>query len=204
MLRYWLFVTAEFLTACSHPQATGSRVYLAKGNISLILPDSSLIYSKLFLWGADYHLGSYGEAGAFYHNADSSVRISVYVKAFPDPLQSTVPWHIIADEKRQRQELSARNWGLATIEAYRADSVSRTIEMDYHLAKQQEKGWRGQVSYSKSFTIYGPNRTIDIQLTGPDNALIRQQFAALQASVHVNASYLRAAAKLYPEREYQE
>jgi len=128
------------LASCSQPKTVGKRLFLAKRSISFILPDSSLIYSKPTLWPADYNLGSYGEAGGFYHNQDSSSIVSIYVNAFPDPEQRTVPWRILADEKRRREELLAKSRGLVIIERFAADSIARTVTIDYRMPKRPEKG----------------------------------------------------------------
>jgi hypothetical protein len=203
-MRYSLLLLVLFAVACSQPKPVEKRVYLAKRNISFVLPDSSLVYSKHILWPADFQLGSYGEAGAFYHNIDSSTIVSVYVTAHPNPEQRTLPWRIIADEKRQREELLAKHRGLATIEKFAADSSARTVTIDYHMLKRPEKGWRGQASYEKTFTFYGPQRTIEFWFFAPNNIVNRQAIATACASVRVNPTYLQAGVKPYPAREYRD
>jgi hypothetical protein len=185
------------------PKLAGKRVSLSECNISLILPDSSLTYSKPILWPADYQLGSYGEDGAFYHNRDSSVIVSVYVKVYPNPEQRKLKWQILADEKRRRGDLLAKNRNIAVIERFKTDSVARTIIIDYHIPKRPENGRKGQASYERGFTFYGPQRTIHFWFFGPDNLVYRQAVAAACASVRVNPSYLQASVKPYPAREYQ-
>lgn len=193
------------LFACSSkPEIIGKRVSLAKGNVSFILPDSSLTYSKPILWPADFSLGEYGETGGFYHNRDSSVIVSAYVTAYPNSEQRKVPWRILADEKRQREDLFAKNRNLAVIEQFAADSSAHTISIDYHIPERSEKGWRGQASYEKDFTFYGPQRTVHFWFFAPDNAVNRQAVAAACASVRVNPIYLQASPKPYPSREYQD
>jgi hypothetical protein len=201
-MRYSILLLLLLTVACARPKPVGKRVHLAKGNISFALPDSSLVYSKHILWPADFQLGSYGEAGAFYHNLDSSKIVSVYVTAHPNPDQRTLPWRIIAEEKRRREDLLAKNRGLATIESFTADSTARTIAIGYHILKRPEKGWRGQASYEKTFTFYGPQRTIEFWFFALDNALNRQAIAATCATVRVNPTYLQAGAKPYPAKEY--
>ncbi|MGI4866893.1 MAG: hypothetical protein ACRYFZ_23445 [Janthinobacterium lividum] len=125
--------------------------------------------------------------------------VLIYVKAYPDTLQGRQSWRVIADEKRQRQEFSIKNHGLAVIEKYTADSLSHTVEIDYRIPKSQENGWRRQVSYEKSFTIYGRHRTIEFWFFGPDTSASRERFAFSQASVRVNPIYLQAIAKPYSE-----
>jgi hypothetical protein len=204
-MRYSYFLLILLLTAgCSHPQPVGKRVTLAKGNISFILLDSSLVYSKPVLWPGDYKLSDYGEAGGFYHNQDSSVIVSIYVKAYPDTAHRALLWRVLANEKRQREDFLAKNRGFAIIENFAADSSTRTVRIDYHTVKRSEKGWRGQASYERSFTFYGPQRTINFWFFGPDNAPNRQAIAAACASVHVNPTYLQAGAKPYPAGEYRD
>ena len=186
------------------PKPDGKRVSLSKGNISLILPDSSLIYSKPTLWPADYQLGSYGEDGAFYHKPDSSVIVSIYVQVYPNPEQRKLKWQILADEKRRRGDLLAKNRNLAVIERFKADSIARTIIIDYHIPKRPKKGAQSQAGYGRDFTFYGPQRTIHFWFFGPDNAAYRQAVATACASVRVNPTYLQASVKPYPEREYQD
>jgi hypothetical protein len=191
------------LSCSSNPAIVGKRVYLSKGNVSLVLPDSSLTYSKPILWGADYHLGSYGENGAIYYNRDSSVIASIYIQVYPNPEQRKLTWRIVADEKRRREELLAKNRNLAVIEQFTADSSARTITIDYHMLKQPEKGRLSQASYERDLTFYGPQRTIHFWFSGPDNATYRQAIGAACASVCVNPTYLQASVKPYPSREYQ-
>jgi hypothetical protein len=186
------------------PKPAGKRVSISKGNISLILPDSSLIYSKPILWPADYQLGSYGEDGAFYHSRDSSVITSIYVQVYPNPEQRQLKWQILADEKRRRGDLLAKNRNIAVIEIFEADSIARTITIDYHIPKQPGKRRQSQASYERDFTFYGPQRTIYFWFFGPDKLAHRQATAAACASVRVNPTYLQASVKPYPAREYQD
>jgi hypothetical protein len=203
-MRYSVLLFILFAVACSQPKPAGKRVYLAKGNISFVLPDSTLIYSKPILWPADYKMGSYGEAGALYYSADSSVRISVYVKVYPDPFQRTASWRAISNERSQPQLLSAKNRYLAIIENYKEDSLSRTIEFEYRLNKRQQKNWREQGGYNKILTIYGPQRTVEFCFSGPYNPVSCQSIATTCASLRVNPTYLQAGAKPYPLRAYQD
>ena len=201
MTKFFCFILFG-LVCCSSPKQTGKRVSLARGNVSFILPDSLLIYNKSLLWPGDYALSDYGEDGAFYHNSDSTVTVLVYVKAYPDTLQGRQSWRVIADEKRQRQEFSIKNHGLAVIEKYTADSLSRTVEIDYHIPKRQENNLQSQAKYEKNFTIYGRHRTIEFWFFGPDTPASRERFAFSQASVRVNPIYLQAIAK--PHSEYKD
>lgn len=203
-MRYSILLLALFAVACSQPKSVGKRVFLARGNISFALPDTSLVYSRLILWPGDFKLSDYGEAGGFYHNQDSSAIVSVYAKAYPNPEQRTVSWKTLADEKRQRKELLAKNRDLAVIESYATDSSTRTITIDYRMPKRPEKGWRGQASYEKTLTFYGPQRTVEFWFLAPDNAVNRQAIAVACASVHVNPTYLCASVKPYPSKEYQD
>ena len=196
-----VFIMA-LLPACSLHGPVGKRVTLAKGNVSLILPDSSLSYSKLKRWGPCCSSCSYGETSAFFHNADSSVIVSVYVTAFPDTLQRTLSWHAISNEKRQRSELLAKNMGLAIIEHYTADSVAQTIDIEYHLPKRPELGRRGQASYERSLAFYGPQRTVRFWFFGPDKEAIRQAVSIARTSVRIAPTYLQASIKSYPESQY--
>ncbi|RYH52464.1 MAG: hypothetical protein EON54_14615 [Alcaligenaceae bacterium] len=166
-MRYSILPLVLFAVACSQPEPVGKRVYLAKGNISFVLPDSSLIYGKPTLWPGDYKLSDYGEAGSFYHNQDSSTIASVYIKAYPDLVQQAAPWRMIADEKRQREELLTKNRGLITIERFTADSSSRTVTVDYRVPKRPGKGRRWQASYEKTLSFYGPHRTIKFWFFAP-------------------------------------
>jgi hypothetical protein len=192
------------LTSCSQPKPVGRRVYLAKGNISFVLPADSLVYSQPILYPADYQLGSYGEAGASYYDHDSSAAVTVYVTAYPNPEQRKLPWRTLADEKRRREELIAKNNGWAIIESFSADSSARIVAIDYHMPKRPEKGWQGQASYKKTFSFYGLQRKIEFWFFAPDNAANRQAIAAACATIRVNPTYLRAGAKPYPSREYQD
>ena len=204
MQKLLLIGSLGVLTSCSQPKPTGKRMFLAKGNISFILPDSSLTYSKPILWAADYNMGSYGEAGGFYHNQDSSVIVSVYIKAYPNPEQRTLQWRVLADEKRHREDLAAKSRGLTVIERFAADSTNRTVTIDYHMPKRLEQGWRGQASYEREVTFYGPQRTINFWFFAPNNGLNRQAIAVACASVHVNPTYLWADIKPYPAKEYRD
>ena len=123
---------ALMIVGCTKPPPVGKRVSVAKGNVSFILPDSALLYSKLKPWGPCCSSCSYTETNAFFHNPDSSVITSVSVTAFPDILQRTLPWHAIDNEKQQRSDLLAKSMGLAVIEHYAADSATRTIDIEYH------------------------------------------------------------------------
>jgi len=199
-----LISSLGILPSCSQPEPTGKRMFLAKSNISFVLPDSSLAYSKPILWPADYSMGSYGEAGGFYHNQDSSIIISIYVQVYPNPEQRTLQWRILANEKRHREDLAAKSRGLTIIEHFAADSNKRTVTIDYHMPQRPEKGWRGQASCEREFTFYGPQRTIKFWFFAPNNALNRQAIAAACASVCVDSTYLHAGAKPYPAREYRD
>jgi len=203
-MRYSLPFLILLAVACSQPKPVGKRVHLVKGNISFVLPDSSLRYSNPILWAADYNMGSYGEAGGFYCNQDSSIIVSVYVKVYPNPLQRTAQWKMLADEKHRLEELAAKSRGLAVIEHFASDSSARTVTIDYHMPKRPEKGWRGQASYEKTFTFYGPQRTIEFWFFAPNNTLNRQAITTACASVHVSPTYLQAGAKPYPAREYRD
>lgn len=186
------------------PKPAGKRVSLSKENISLILPDSSLTYSKPILWPVDYQLGSYGEASAFYQNHDSTVIVSIYVTAYPSLEQRKLQWRMLANEKLRRETVLAKNLNLAVIEQFAADSSTRTITIDYHIPRQPKKGRLGQASYEKDLTFYGPQRTIHFWFFGPDDSAYRQAIATACASVRVNPTYLQASVKPYPEREYQD
>lgn len=201
-----LMFFASSLHSCSRTKSavSGKRVTVARGNISFVLPDSSLIYGKLILWSADFNGGEYGEAGAFYHNRDSTTSISVYVKAYPITFQGRLPWRIIADEQEARQMLLAKNHGLAIIEDFKADSLTRTTVISYLLVNQQERGWRGQLRYNKSITIYGRHRIISFWLFGPDSPITRQRFAAAQASIRVAPAYLQGTVAAYQSKAFQD
>ena len=196
------------MAACSSDSAypfnetVGKRVFAAKGNISFVLPDSALVYSKLSRWGPCCSSCDYGETNDLYHNADSSVMVTVYVKAYPDRLQRTLPWRAIADEKRRRYELSAKSMGMAVIEHYATDSIARTIDIEYTLPKRPELGRRGQASYERDLTFYGPQRTVRFWFFGPDKTAIRLAFAKANASVRVDPAYLQEAIKPYSESQY--
>ena len=128
--------------------------------------------------------------------------VSVYVKAYPDALQRTLPWHAIADEKRRRSDLLAKNMGMAVIEDYAADSIKRTIDIEYSLPKRSEPGRRGQASYQRDLTFYGLQRTVRFWFFGPDKTAIRLAVAKASASVRVDPTYLQATIKPYPESQY--
>ena len=197
-----LFFIMALLPACSPHESVGRRITLAKGNVSLILPDSFLFYSKVRRWGPCCSSCSYGEMNAFFHNADSSVIVSVYVTAFPNALQRTLPWHAISNEKRQRSVLRAKNMGLAIIEHYTADSVARTIDIEYHLPKRPGPSRRGQASYERSLAFYGPQRTFRFWFFGPDKEAIRRAFSIARASVRIDPTYLQVSIKSYPESQH--
>lgn len=203
-MRYSVLLLLLLAVACSQPKPVEKRVYLAKENISFVLPDSSLIHSKAILWPSDYELSDYGEAGCFYHSQDSSTIVSVYVEAYPAPAQQAAPWRIIADEKRQRDELLAKNRGLVTIERFTADSSSHTVTVDYRVPKRPGKGRRWQASYEKTLSFYGPHRTVKFWFFAPDNAANRQAIAAACATIRVNPTYLQADAKPYPSKAYRD
>lgn len=203
-MRYSLSLLVLFAVACSQPSPVGKRVFLAKDNISFVLPDSSLIYSKPILWPGDYKLSDYGEAGGFYHNRDSSIIVSVYAKAYPNPAQRAVSWRTLANEEHHRIALLAKSRSLAVIESIVSDSSTRTVTMDYHMPKRAESGRRGQASYEKTLAFYGPQRTINFWFFAPDNAANRKVIAESCASVRVNPTYLQAGAKPYPAREYRD
>lgn len=192
------------LSSCLQPKPIGKRVSLVKDNVSFTLPDSSLIPSKAFLWGTDCQLCSYVEAGGFYHNKDSSVIVSISITAHPNPEQRNLTWRILADEKRQREDIIAKNRDLAVIERFAADSTNRTVTIDYHMPKRLKQGWRGQASYEREFTFYGPQRTIKFWFFAPNNPLNRQAIAAACASVRINPTYLWADIKPYPAKEYRD
>lgn len=178
---------------CSHPTSVvrGKRFSLAKGNIAFVLPDSSLTYSKPLLWGADYNGGEYGETGAFYYNQDSTTIISVYVKACPNAFRGRTPWRIIANEQEARRTVLAKNYGLAVIESYQVDSLTRTIAISYRLANKLAPNRQGRPSYNKRIHVYGHHRDIGFWLSGPDNPTTRQQFVTIQASIRVTPAFLQ-------------
>lgn len=197
-----------FLTACSSDnmysptEPEGKRVYVGKNNISFILPDSSLIYSKSMRWGPCCSGCSYYETNGFFHNRDTSVMVSVTVTAFPNVEQRGLPWYVIANEKQQRYVVSAMNRGTAVIEHYVADSANRTIDIEYRLPKRPEPGRLGQASHARKLTFYGPQRTIQLWFFGPDTEKMRQAIAVTRASVRVDPTYLSETIKPYPESQY--
>lgn len=203
-MHYSVLPLALLTIACSQPKPAGKRVYLAKGNIAFMLPNDSLIYSKPILWPGDYKLSDYGEAGGFYHNQDSSTIVSVYAKAYADPEHEAVSWRMLANEKRQRAELLAKSKNLAVIESFAADGSAHTVTIGYRMPQRSEPGRRVQASYERTFTFYGPQRTIKFWFFAPDNAANREAIAVASASVRVNPTYLQAGAKPYPAKEYQD
>jgi hypothetical protein len=190
----------------------GKRIYIARGNVSFVLPDSTLtkgptlIKGLPLLWPPDSAPdGSYGEAGVFYHNADTTITIHIYVTAMPgNKYYPEPPWRVYANEKRNKSDVMARNMGLAVIERYTADIASRTIESNYHLPKRAGVGRKGQASYQTCLIVYGRFRTIKCQFSAPDNKRSRQELLSIRSSLTVNPAYLSAIAKPYPQREYQD
>ncbi len=193
-----------FFAACSHHGPVGKRVFVAKGSISFVLPDSSLTYSKLSRWGPCCSSCSYDETNGFFHSRDSSIMVSVSVTAFPNSLQRTLRWQLIADEKQQRYVVSAKNRGLAVIECFKADSATRAVELEYRLSKSPEPGRYGQAKYAKSLVYYGPQRTLKLLFSGPDNAAFRQAVANSRRSVRIDSAYLQSAIQPYPQSQYLE
>lgn len=190
---------------CNKPQPVGQRVSIAKGNVSFVLPDTTLIEGKPTLYPADTYNGSYGEAACFYHSPDSTTMLSIYVTAMPaSKYYPPSPWRVYANEKQARYVVNAKNNNLAVIERYIADSTTHAIELDYHLPKRVEYGRRGQASYAISLTFHGHYRRVECHFLAPDNVQNRQILAAIRNSLTVNPAYLSAVAKRYPEREYQD
>jgi hypothetical protein len=186
-------------------QLAGKRVFVAKGNISFTLPDTTLIKGKSILWPSDTRDGSYGEAACFYHSLDSTTMLSVYVTAMPASIYyPALPWRVYADEKQAKYVLAQMTQHMALIEHFVADSSTRTVEIDYHLPKRPEVGRRGVPSYAISLTFHGRYRRIKCHFLAPDNTHSRQMLAAIRNSLMVNPNYLAATAKRYPEMEYQD
>ncbi|NML67497.1 hypothetical protein HHL22_20030 [Hymenobacter sp. RP-2-7] len=204
-----LLVLQICLFACSlTPKPVGKRVYLAKGNISLILPDSSLAYSKPLFFAPDYGPNpDYKETGAHYFSPDSSIRVSVVVRANPTGILVGVPWKLLTNSKniqQYKEELIAKNHGLAIIETQVTDSSTRRLTLTYRLPQQKEAGWRGQASYNSALTIYGDYRIIELYFSAPDTEANRKAIRAASASVIINPNFLKAVAKPYLQREYRD
>jgi hypothetical protein len=203
-MRYFLVLTLLAIS-CSKPKPVGKRVSLAAGNISFILTDTSLTYSKPILWGPDYAPnGDYGEVGAYYFSADSTTRISVYVHAIPTGVLAAAPWHIFTNAEQHVRDLIAKNRGLATVEHVSIDSLTHTVEIDYHTPKRKEIGWRGQASCNKYLVAYGAYRRIDLYFSAPDTEANRTALASTRNSLLINPMYLAAVAKPYPHRGYRD
>jgi hypothetical protein len=210
-----LLCILAILTSCTSEapnNIVGKRVYIAKGNVSFILPDSTLtkgsalIKGLPLLWPPDSAPdGSYGEAGVFYHNEDTTTTIHIYVTAMPgNKYYSEVPWRVYANEKQNKSDVMAKTMGLAVIERYTTDSTSHTIEINYHLPKQAGVGRKVQASYQTSLTVFGRFRTIECHFSAPDNTMSRQELSAIRSSLVVNPAYISAVAKSYPQRQYQD
>jgi len=206
MIGIWFAVLALVVIGCNKPQPKGQRVSLAKGNISFVLVDTTLVKGKPILYPPDNAPdGSYGEAACFYHSLDSTTMVSVYVTAVPgSKYYPALPWRVYANEKQAKYVVMAKNQNLAIIESYIADSTSRAIEIDYQLPNRAELGRRGQASYAISLTFRGRYRYIECQFLTPDNAQNRKVLTDIRNSITVNQDYLAAIAKRYPEMEYQD
>ena len=206
----FLCFSLTFLLACSRDEERERAelkvklVTMAKGNISFLLPDTSLTYSKQRGWGPCCSSCSYDEMRGFFHNHDTSVMVSLHVTAFPDAQQRVLPWYVIANEKQQRYVISAKNRGMAVIEHYAADSSSRTIDIEYHLPKRPGPSRRGQANYARDLTFYGLQRTIHFCFFGPDNEAVRKAMVTTKNSVRIERVYLQASIKPYPESQYFE
>ena len=199
-----LVASLLIIGSCNKPQPIRKRVSIAKGNVSFILSDTTLVQGKPIIYPPDSAPdGSYGESAAFYHSPDSTTMISVYVTAIPgNKYYPALPWRVHANEKQARYVVNAKNQNLAVIERYIADSTTHAIELDYHLPKRVEYGRRGQASYAISLTFHGHYRRVDCHFLAPDNSKSRQMLAVIRNSFIVNPAYLSSVAKRYSEREY--
>ena len=205
MIRICFAVLVLVIIDCNKPQPIGRRVSIAKGNVSIVLSDTTLIKRKPTLYPADTYDGSYGEAACFYHSPDSTTMLSVYVTAMPaSKYYPPLPWRVYANEKQDKYVLMKMNQEMAVIERYVADSSSHAVEIDYHLPKRPQVGRRGVPSYAISLIIHGHYRRIKCHFLSPDDAQSRQMLAAIRNSLIVNPAYLSAVAKRYPEMEYQD
>lgn len=186
------------LSSCSSkPEITGRRIFLAGGNISLVLPDSALSYGKPFLWGACTINGAYDETGANYFSPDSTTRIFISVKAMSDNYLQELSWSKLADIQFHKRVIEATNQGQAVIQQIATDSLARTFAIDYSIPKRAEKGWRRQAEFTKTLTIYGKHRRLQFSFSAPDTKSNRQSLLTSRTTLIVRPSYLAETVKPY-------
>jgi hypothetical protein len=187
-----LLACVLFLAECHNTEPTGKRVFLAQGNVSLILPDSSLKYDKMKMIEISLPR-DYGEYDELFFSPDTSIALTIYSRADPVAPQN-LPWKVYFNEKRIRSELLVKSCGTAAIEKIVGDSTTRTIETDTHLQL------RGRLSYTKEITVYGKYRRIRFWFSVPDNAEKREAVANSCRSIVIKREYLAEVVK--PYRDY--
>lgn len=186
----------SLLASCSEhsweQKPIGKRVVLAQGNVSLILPDTTLIAHEPMLWGPCYSGGDYSKT-YYFLNADTSSLAAVSIKAIPSAVNSNLSWHLLFNEKRERSDFSAKNRNQAIIEKIVGDSITRTIEIEAHTVR-----W-GRPSFTKEITVYGRQHKFQFSFSVLEGAKMREGVANSEKSILINPEYLNSKAEAYAD-----